>query len=200
MQSCYFWQAAASAPGQMQKSALPGTLDGLRRLSIRECRRICTDLAIDMYGLQARDDYTEALFPHSAAAATVACALFDANFTRLSGHERLRLIFLDVDGVLNSSRARTEDVSVCGKIERDTTRRLASLVNRCSAAIVLSTSWRATPFLKVKHHVTVLAPHAEHPLALAGGAARRARARGNTGSLCRRPNASDRLQRTRTRD
>ena len=49
-----------------------------------------------------------------------------------------KIIFLDVDGVLNSSRTLYEDIS----LEDDLISNLRELVNKTEAKIILSSSWR----------------------------------------------------------
>ena len=49
-----------------------------------------------------------------------------------------KVIFLDVDGVLNSSRTLHEDIS----LEDDLISNLKELVDKTGAKIILSSSWR----------------------------------------------------------
>ena len=49
-----------------------------------------------------------------------------------------KVIFLDVDGVLNSSRTLHEDIS----LEDDLILNLKELVDKTKAKIILSSSWR----------------------------------------------------------
>ena len=49
-----------------------------------------------------------------------------------------KVIFLDVDGVLNSDRTLSEDIS----LEDDLILNLKELVNKTGAKIILSSSWR----------------------------------------------------------
>ena len=55
----------------------------------------------------------------------------------------LKLIFLDVDGVLNHDKSRSKCGSVKG-IDRDKVERLAKIVEETDAKIILVSSWRTS--------------------------------------------------------
>ena len=67
-----------------------------------------------------------------------------------------KVIFLDIDGVLNSWGSKSHCGIFTG-IDRDKTRRLAKIVNETGASIVLSSSWRHDwiPDHKYREHIDI---------------------------------------------
>ena len=67
-----------------------------------------------------------------------------------------KVIFLDIDGVLNCRNSKSRCGMYTG-IDRDKTRRLAKIVNETGASIVLSSSWRHVwiPDYKYKENIDI---------------------------------------------
>ena len=105
-------------PESSRAAAVPESLDALCSLELGELKRLCASLGIDVSRFVERSDFWAAILPHSAAAAPVLPATFDANLTRaVAAAARdggggaapaapLCLCFLDVDGVLNNTEVR----------------------------------------------------------------------------------------------
>ena len=54
----------------------------------------------------------------------------------------MKLIFLDVDGVLNRVQTKTQAPSGCTGIETELVKNLAKIVNETNALIILTSDWK----------------------------------------------------------
>mmetsp|Transcript_152357 Transcript_152357/g.265562 ORF Transcript_152357/g.265562 Transcript_152357/m.265562 type:complete len:239 (+) Transcript_152357:46-762(+) len=125
--------------------ALSG-LDSVRELSALstgKLGRLCWAQGIDASRYFEKAELVAALVQKLGHTEDVSDAAFAENFARKSAHAPL--VFLDVDGVLNNRktfpRVRLDDPSCL---------QLARLLERANACIVLSSTWRHKPSLRLE--------------------------------------------------
>lgn len=138
---------------------VPSTLNGLRALKLRELRSLCQEAGLETGGFIERGDFEAALLPFSASTAAVHAEAFARNLRELSAAEvPLRIIFLDVDGVLNTTPRGLHSDGGGGapRVLDECVQRLANLVRDTQSHIVLSTSWRSCLGLKAELHNKLL--------------------------------------------
>jgi len=130
---------------------IPGA-EELRRVSLQQLRVYCNDVSIDSASFLTRDDFVAALMPFVADAGAVLPATFQENLHRAVAAGPLKIIFLDVDGVLNTSPRGTHSrAGVAATLDGACVQRLAAFLREAPGVhIVISSSWRSSVELKLQ--------------------------------------------------
>lgn len=130
----------------MSEEAVSGlTVDSVWDLDVEELRRRCVKACVPCEGFSDKWEFAKALLPKDVVETAFSTKTFDDNLIRVGAHPKL--IFLDVDGVLNTNPL--------GKPGRNTFEmglvdRLVKLVLSTGAHVVWSTAWRHRPYSKLR--------------------------------------------------
>lgn len=127
--------------------------EDLQRLGLQELRQLCKDVGINSSAFLEKRDFFDALLPFvaDASADAVRPDAFHANLQRATAAGPLKLVFLDVDGVLNTTPRGTHSSAVSSaNLDSACVGRLAELLRDSRTYVVLSTSWRSSVELKLQ--------------------------------------------------
>ena len=153
-------------------AAQVGSLVELRSLSITELRARCAAAGIDTHSFMDKQDYVDALVPHSAAFAAVDAAALRKTLN--DAPRAFALVFLDVDGVLNRTPRSS---AYSGSDPTLETACVAQLVRLCRTVrddgtlvrrIVVSSTWRASRLLMASLWSALADAGIEAPIPIVG--------------------------------
>jgi len=129
------------------------TADGLRGLGVKELKQLCKDNGIESTNFLEKRDFLTALLPLIADANVQAVQpqTLQENLRSAIAAGPLRLVFLDVDGVLNTTpRGTHHSAGSAASLDDICVSRLAGFLQEAGVHVVLSSSWR-----KSTHHKRV---------------------------------------------
>ncbi|CAE8712007.1 unnamed protein product [Polarella glacialis] len=124
-------------------------LSQLRQLGVSQLRQLCVDKGADCTTFADKQDFFDALLPSCPDSLAVLPDTFSANLARAAS-KPFKLIFLDVDGVLNTTSRGSAYSSAEETLKFDCVQQLVTLVGNSSARLVLSSSWRSCLLLKMQ--------------------------------------------------
>lgn len=116
-------------------------IEEMRSRRVKALKAHCAALDVDTSHFVKKDELIGAILGRLGVFDEVSSAAFDANLQGFHGP----VVFLDVDGVLNNTVSFPSvrlDTACC--------QRLVRLVSDTCARVVISSTWRLTPFLRLE--------------------------------------------------
>lgn len=138
---------------------MPATLAELQALPDDMQRRLGEHLGVENASRRVRDDLIDSLLHFCPEAAPMLPDAFALNLA--AAPEQMRIIFLDVDGVLNNGTSHGDPDTMLSAtrymiLSRKCLKRFVDLVRDTDSRIVLSSTWRSTLALKVELHTALV--------------------------------------------